>query len=433
MEHNVPSEPATESPKEIEGKQPESLNYKVVEPSIGESIVPESDVSSASPSPPPETQEQATTAQPLHNGIGNGNSAAEDLTPSITAGNQQQKESVFVRLSNRIKTLEKNQSMTAAYLEELSQRFKKQNEDNIIISEAHRKHLNDTRVKSKQMEVFLTQEVNSLRRNVEDIRERLFNVQLQRSLLILLCFLQSFLIVCGFVWIKRRLQPLHSSGFTFQMRNPNNTSSLQSNANSQVSLGRKRSNSVAMIDGYGRAEKRKKVKKKKKPVSTSCTGSLSNLESAAKMEDRSPKTKGNIDPHKIQRSLATSISSDPVVRTFERSSSFSGEGNSFQSVIPKPFSLTPIASNYCDSSSSRFAILASPEPEYISASELRANLVRSGSESASSVASVNSVSGIVQPKSANGFPRFNEPGSRYGSKKGNKRGIKALMPKLFDR
>ena len=42
---------------------------------------------------------------------------------------QQQKESVFVRLSNRIKVLERNMSLSSQYLEELSRRYKRQVDD----------------------------------------------------------------------------------------------------------------------------------------------------------------------------------------------------------------------------------------------------------------------------------------------------------------
>lgn len=42
---------------------------------------------------------------------------------------QQQKESVFVRLSNRIKVLERNMSLSGQYLEELSRRYKRQVDD----------------------------------------------------------------------------------------------------------------------------------------------------------------------------------------------------------------------------------------------------------------------------------------------------------------
>ncbi|KAJ9601479.1 hypothetical protein L9F63_000362 [Diploptera punctata] len=49
--------------------------------------------------------------------------------PNLAQTQQAQKESVFVRLSNRIKVLERNMSLSGQYLEELSRRYKKQVEE----------------------------------------------------------------------------------------------------------------------------------------------------------------------------------------------------------------------------------------------------------------------------------------------------------------
>lgn len=49
--------------------------------------------------------------------------------PNNVPQQQQQKESVFVRLSNRIKVLERNMSLSGQYLEELSRRYKRQVDD----------------------------------------------------------------------------------------------------------------------------------------------------------------------------------------------------------------------------------------------------------------------------------------------------------------
>ncbi|XP_046737369.1 SUN domain-containing ossification factor isoform X2 [Diprion similis] len=57
------------------------------------------------------------------------NPAAPSATLSQPTPTPQQKESVFLRLSNRIKTLERNMSLSGQYLEELSKRYKKQVEE----------------------------------------------------------------------------------------------------------------------------------------------------------------------------------------------------------------------------------------------------------------------------------------------------------------
>ncbi|XP_044743850.1 SUN domain-containing ossification factor [Chrysoperla carnea] len=51
------------------------------------------------------------------------------ITPPSSMPQQGQKESVFVRLVNRIKALERNMSLSSQYLEELSRRYKKQMEE----------------------------------------------------------------------------------------------------------------------------------------------------------------------------------------------------------------------------------------------------------------------------------------------------------------
>ncbi|XP_043598927.1 SUN domain-containing ossification factor isoform X2 [Bombus pyrosoma] len=60
--------------------------------------------------------------------IQNGPIASASVTQS-TANTMPQKESVFLRLSNRIKALERNMSLSGQYLEELSRRYKKQVEE----------------------------------------------------------------------------------------------------------------------------------------------------------------------------------------------------------------------------------------------------------------------------------------------------------------
>ncbi|XP_062142697.1 uncharacterized protein LOC133850589 isoform X1 [Drosophila sulfurigaster albostrigata] len=66
-------------------------------------------------------------------GAGNANAAGSavgggvNLQPKLTNGAQS--ESVFIRLSNRIKALERNMSLSGQYLEELSRRYKKQVEE----------------------------------------------------------------------------------------------------------------------------------------------------------------------------------------------------------------------------------------------------------------------------------------------------------------
>ncbi|XP_067001306.2 SUN domain-containing ossification factor isoform X2 [Anabrus simplex] len=56
-------------------------------------------------------------------------SSAPVPPPNVPPAQQVQKESVFLRLANRIKALERNMSLSGQYLEELSRRYKKQMEE----------------------------------------------------------------------------------------------------------------------------------------------------------------------------------------------------------------------------------------------------------------------------------------------------------------
>lgn len=74
----------------------------------------------------------------------------------ITTGSAQSKESVVIRLSNRIKALEVNLSLSSQYLEELSLRYRKQMEEmqkafNITISK-----LNDTNIRAAERVILLS-------------------------------------------------------------------------------------------------------------------------------------------------------------------------------------------------------------------------------------------------------------------------------------
>ncbi|EDW13509.2 uncharacterized protein LOC6578150 isoform X2 [Drosophila mojavensis] len=63
----------------------------------------------------------------MGNSAGTGTAGSLNLQPKLTHGPQS--ESVFIRLSNRIKALERNMSLSGQYLEELSRRYKKQVEE----------------------------------------------------------------------------------------------------------------------------------------------------------------------------------------------------------------------------------------------------------------------------------------------------------------
>jgi hypothetical protein len=160
-----------------------------------------------------------------------------------------QKESVFVRLSNRIKNLERNQSLSSGYLEELSRRFKKQNEDLNNSHETFRKTLNESLTKCRRVEENLRYEVRKLNRNLENLRELIWRVEMQRGGLVLFSVLQFlFTVFCWWTRDRRVVEGVRGTLKTDQSKDQ------EPQDHDHLLLQRKRTNSETL----------KKVKKKKK-------------------------------------------------------------------------------------------------------------------------------------------------------------------------
>ncbi|CAG9771159.1 unnamed protein product [Ceutorhynchus assimilis] len=85
---------------------------------------------------------------------------------TLVTTNNLQKESVFLRLSNRIKTLERNMSLSSQYLEELHKRYKKQVEDMQRVLE---KTLQDVTIKQEERHKQIEEKLESLTRAMENL------------------------------------------------------------------------------------------------------------------------------------------------------------------------------------------------------------------------------------------------------------------------
>jgi len=400
----------------------------------------------------------------------------------------QQKESVFVRLTNRIKNLERNQSLTASYLEELSKRFKKHNEETVILNDSNKKALNESKVKIRQLDDFYRQELQSLRRNMEDVREKLFNTQLQRSLLIFMCLGQSVFIVIGCLWTRRKL-----SSFENRLNNSQeglNTNQAHAIRNSTTSLlGRKRSNSdvtpLSMIQS-----KPKKIKKKTKknlhnlpdlnslidkevkadyPPSVTKLGrfTLSPTAFSIKSEAVSANEdfgitplypKENIDPKgpTLNPPKVVAQSQQPVSSGLISNNPMGSRPSTLVTKVDSPFTFQSTWMSSIDSgvsTSGRFALLASPgkpdspirTQQTTEAPPALDTFKRFGSSNRSSVSSTTSYSIGGGPSNAaamtNGYHRQESSGdsstastgTAITGKKTKKGGFKSFMPKLFDR
>ncbi|KAJ8688489.1 hypothetical protein QAD02_024284 [Eretmocerus hayati] len=101
----------------------------------------------------------------------NGNGKIDPLVTqqAYISGTPQQKESVFLRLSNRIKALERNMSLSSQYLEELSRRYKKQVEEMQRSLERAVSAMNEESRRGNERDGKRVQEVISLRQQIDTL------------------------------------------------------------------------------------------------------------------------------------------------------------------------------------------------------------------------------------------------------------------------
>ncbi|XP_041982413.1 SUN domain-containing ossification factor isoform X2 [Aricia agestis] len=135
---------AIEKPKEINNNGNEDDQAIIID---NESFINDFDQIAVDPTPAGSPQQQ------------NQNQAQSTL----------QKESVFLRLSNRVKALERNMSLSGQYLEELSRRYKKQVEEMQKSFEKTILHLTDERRKSSEREQKYLEQVNALQQQLAQV------------------------------------------------------------------------------------------------------------------------------------------------------------------------------------------------------------------------------------------------------------------------
>uniref|UniRef100_A0A087YAZ0 SUN domain containing ossification factor n=1 Tax=Poecilia formosa TaxID=48698 RepID=A0A087YAZ0_POEFO len=127
-----------------------------------------------------------------------------------------QKESVFMRLNNRIKALEMNMSLSSRYLEELSQRYRKQMEE---MQKAFNKTIiklqNTSRIAQEQDQK-QTDSIQLLQSQLEDVTKLMLNLtatvsQLQREVSDRQSYLVLSLVLCLLLGVLLCLQCCRSS------------------------------------------------------------------------------------------------------------------------------------------------------------------------------------------------------------------------------
>ncbi|XP_019207032.1 SUN domain-containing ossification factor isoform X4 [Oreochromis niloticus] len=146
-------------------------------------------------------------------GAVNGNSV---LVNGGAVHGSSQKESVFMRLNNRIKALEMNMSLSSRYLEELSQRYRKQMEE---MQKAFNKTIiklqNTSRIAEEQDQK-QTESIQVLQSQLENVTKLMLNLtatvsELQREVSDRQSYLVVSLVLCLFLGILLCLQCCRSS------------------------------------------------------------------------------------------------------------------------------------------------------------------------------------------------------------------------------
>ncbi|XP_017796829.1 PREDICTED: SUN domain-containing ossification factor [Habropoda laboriosa] len=112
--------------------------------------------------------------------IQNGPVASASVTQSTT-NTTPQKESVFLRLSNRIKALERNMSLSGQYLEELSRRYKKQVEEMQKFLERTVSAMNEETRKRDEREAKSTEEIAILKEEIASLADSVKNFVYDRD------------------------------------------------------------------------------------------------------------------------------------------------------------------------------------------------------------------------------------------------------------
>lgn len=127
---------------------------------------------------------------------------------NVPAAQKGQPESVFLRLSNRVKALERNMSLSGQYLEELSRRYRKQVEE---LQQSHARTLQEIEEQNhriRENEEVLRQENVRLREEFSSFRDNLLN---WKSLVIALGAIAiTQVLVCWIVLRSCRKQAVNS-------------------------------------------------------------------------------------------------------------------------------------------------------------------------------------------------------------------------------
>ncbi|XP_013181245.1 PREDICTED: SUN domain-containing ossification factor isoform X1 [Papilio xuthus] len=121
-----------------------------------------------------------------------------------------QKESVFLRLSNRVKTLERNMSLSGQYLEELSRRYKKQVEEMQKSFEKTMVQMSEERRKSNEREQKYLEQLTNLQEQMTHMASALHTLMEERNswfgnmTVLKFVLFQSIILSIAFYYVTKR-------------------------------------------------------------------------------------------------------------------------------------------------------------------------------------------------------------------------------------
>ncbi|XP_063838996.1 SUN domain-containing ossification factor [Ostrinia nubilalis] len=183
---HVKVEVVTEKPKEVAGNGIEELNDQLI--IDNDNFISELDQMAVDPTPA---------------------GAQAPQSPQATV----QKESVFLRLSNRVKTLERNMSLSGQYLEELSRRYKKQVEEMQKTFEKTVQQMTEERRKSNEREQKYLDQMTHLQEQLSQVAGAMKTLMEERDSwfgnMTFFKFLIFQLIIVGaaFYYVSKRRRP----------------------------------------------------------------------------------------------------------------------------------------------------------------------------------------------------------------------------------
>uniref|UniRef100_A0A182P662 SUN domain-containing protein n=1 Tax=Anopheles epiroticus TaxID=199890 RepID=A0A182P662_9DIPT len=141
--------------------------------------------------------------------------AAVAVTPGMATGQQKvQPESVFLRLSNRIKALERNMSLSGQYLEELSRRYRKQVEE---LQHSYAKTLHEIQEQNQRMadsEMKLREVNERLRQDLVDFQATATDWRNIALAVLAMIVLMLFMLLAMVRSVARSVNRLTNSGHT---------------------------------------------------------------------------------------------------------------------------------------------------------------------------------------------------------------------------